>query len=86
MTIKYDFDGYEYDYDVPYRGLDKVFKEHYPKIDDWQWWLQFDENEQAFRDEWEHVLHHEFEQDAFEEAKEQAMDPYEFYGVSRSMF
>ncbi len=86
MTITYDFDGYEYKFDVPYNALDDIFAKHYPDIDDWIWWLQFDENEEAFRDEWESVLYQEFKDYALEEAKEQAMDPYEFYGVSRSMF
>jgi hypothetical protein len=86
MTIRYDFDGFKYDYDVPFDIIDKLFEEEMPHIDDWTWWLQFEENEEQFYHEWEDYLKDLCYDEALEEAKEQAMDPYEFYGVSRSMF
>ena len=86
MTIKYDFDDYKFDYDVPFEVLDDIFEKHYPHIDDWQWWLQFEQNEVEFLDEWEDHIKKLCYDEALEEAKEQAMDPYELYGVSRRIF
>jgi len=86
MYITYDFDGYDYEFEVPVDSISNIFQEHYPEIDDWFWWLQFEENEEQFIDEWEDYLKTLHYNEAFEEAKEQAMDPYAFYGVSRNMF
>jgi hypothetical protein len=86
MTVRYDFDGYKFDYDVPFDIIDKLFEEKLPHIDDWTWWLQFEQNEEEFMDEWEDYIKELCYDHALEEAKEQAMDPYDFYGVSRSMF
>jgi hypothetical protein len=86
MNIKYEFHGYDFDFDVPIDAIDRIFQEHYPEVDDWQWWLQFEENEKQFEDEWYDYLKDMFEDLAYEEAAEQMMDPYDFYGVSRKHF
>jgi hypothetical protein len=86
MTIRYDFNGYKYDFDVPFEAMNDIFKKHYPEIDDWLYWIQFEKNENHFEREWADYLKHMFKDEALEEAKEQAMDPYEYYGVSRNMF
>ena len=86
MEITYDFHGYDYSFDVPFEAIQEVFKEHYPEVDDIFWWLQFDENQEQFEDEFYDYFKDKFENQAYEEAKEIYMDAHDYHGVSRKDF
>ena len=86
MKILYDFHGFDYVYDVPYDAILKIFAEDYPEVDDIVWWLQQDNNQQEFEDSYYEYLKDKFYKEAYEEAREELMDPYAYYGVSRKDF
>lgn len=86
MIITYKFFNYTYDFEVPFAAIQDIFKTDYPEVDDIIGWLQDDDNEQDFGDTYYGYLKEQFYNDAYNEAREELMDPYSYYGISRRDF